>query len=195
MGIVQYLSGCKIPTDFLRHSLFWDHGGDSPKGHETAVGSGVEPTEPSEQRQEPLGLMYVGGYTNPTPGDSSRDLCIPQLEVTNILWFRVTYPSQKGHQENCQAYGYWDFWNYVLWKWKSVPSRKLRAHPWKCHDGWKTSVSFWNGPFSGIELFIFRGVVIYPNGIWRTLKLLIFTMDETAHKSSYGGCYLDDHSR
>ena len=46
-----------------------------------------------------------GGYPQDisVPGDSSRDLCIPQWEVTNILWLRVTYPSQKGHQQNCQV--------------------------------------------------------------------------------------------
>ena len=46
------------PTDFLRHSLVWDHGGDSPKG---ASCEAVEPTEPSKHNTTTCWVDVCGG--------------------------------------------------------------------------------------------------------------------------------------
>ena len=65
MGIVQYHI-----WDFLRHSLVWDHGGDSPKGASDShreTESGGTNWCPAKTTQQPVGLIYAGGYiTNPT---------------------------------------------------------------------------------------------------------------------------------
>ena len=75
-------------------------------------------THPKTNSKIPLKNMsfYPQQKKNLSPGDSIRDLLIPQLEVTLRPLSRVTFsPSQKGHQQNSQGISSW-WLNQPIWK-------------------------------------------------------------------------------